>query len=264
MFAVERIKIIKKMLIKDGKVSVNELSKMLDVSEVTIRRDLEKLESENFLIRTHGGAVLKKDQLDDNLTMPSSYASNSKRDYHKEIAEIAIHTIQDNDIIMLTNGPINYKIASLLNNKKNITILTNDLNIALEASKNADNKVVILGGDVSPNDSASYGALTALNIQKFFVKKIFIEVDAINEDLNIFVSSMEKADLIHNILPNSKERILLCRGDNFNKMAFYSVSDITIADKLITNSNISEDVKRLIFNKNIPLYTSINAVEEKL
>lgn len=264
MFAIERIRIIKNVVNKNKKASVNELSHMLDVSEVTIRRDLEKLESEGFLIRTHGGAVLKKhdktpnpySDYSDIITIDSQYDI-----LYEEIANIAIHIIQNGDIIMLTNGIINYHISKKLSKKNNITILTNDLLIATEASKNSSNKAVLLGGDVDFESKSTYGALTAFNIQKFFVNKLFMEVDGIDKETGLSVSSMDKANLINSILPNSREIITLCLSSNFDTTAFYTISKIDITDKIVTNPNIDDFYKSLLFENGIQLYTSINAVE---
>lgn len=265
MFAIERMRIIKNYLHTKKKVSVNELSKMLNVSEVTIRRDLEKLEDEGFLIRTHGGAVLKKQEKSKNSYNDYSNLIDNDSQYdvlYDEIANIAIHIIENGDIIMLTNGMINYHIAKKLNEKKNITVLTNDLLISIEASSSSSNKAVLLGGDIDFDSKATYGALTVLNIQKFFVDKLFIEVDGIDVEAGLSVSSMDKANLINNILPNSKEKIILCLGSNFNKNAFYNISHINIADKIVTNPNIDDFYKKLLFDNGIQLYTSITAVEE--
>lgn len=264
MFAIERIRIIKNYLVKQKKASVNKLSKMLDVSEVTIRRDLEKLEEEGFLIRTHGGAVLDKQEKSstlyneiDNINRTDSQYS----DLYEEIANIAIHLIENGDIIMLTSGSINYHIAKKLKEKTNITVLTNDLLISIEAASTLSNKVVLLGGDIDYETKSTFGTLTEVNIQKFFVNKLFIEVDGIDVETGLSVSSMDKANLINNILPNSKERIILCLGSNFNKTAFYNISKIDIGSKIITNSNISDSYKKFISEQGIQLYTSINAFE---
>ncbi len=263
MFAIERIRIIKNYLIEKKKVSVNELSKMLEVSEVTIRRDLEKLEEEQFLIRTHGGAVLKKpEKINPQKTLePKKEVNSPYKEFYEEISNIAIHIIENGDVIMLTNGIINYHIAKKLNQKKNVTVLTNDLMISIEAASSLSNKAVLLGGDIDYESKATFGALTVLNVQKFYVNKLFIEADGIDIESGLSVSSMDKANLINNILPNSKEKIILCLGSNFDKTAFYNISDLNIADKIVTNSNIDNYYKKFISERGIQLYTSINAFE---
>lgn len=257
MFAIERLKIIKNYLIKENKAEVATLSKILDVSEVTIRRDLEKLEKEGFLSRIHGGAVLKQAVLESPIDLPD----NQNLEECIEIASIAIHMIKDHDVIMLINGPINMQIAKKLSSKNNITVLTNDILIALELSSYQSIKLVLLGGDVDYNNRAVFGTLTSLNIENFHVNKVFLEVDGVDMDTQITVSSVEKASLIQQSIKQSKENIVLCLGDAFNKPAFYKAINIDIADKIVTSRSIDDDYKRYIFNQDIPLFTSISTFE---
>ena len=93
----------KNYLIKDQKVSVAKLSELLDVTEVTIRRDLEKLEKEGFLKRTHGGAVLM-DYVDDTIWEENEELKDVL--LYQEIADTAYHLVNDGAAIMLTNGPV--------------------------------------------------------------------------------------------------------------------------------------------------------------
>jgi len=257
MFAIERLKIIKNYLVKENKVEVATLSKVLSVSEVTIRRDLEKLEKEGFLSRIHGGAVLNQEILH----TPIITMNDQNLEECEEIANIAIHMIKDNDVIMLTNGPINIQIAKKLSSKNNITVLTNDILIALELSSYVSIKVVLLGGDVDYSSKAVFGTLTSLNIEKFFVNKTFIEVDGIDMNTQITVSSIEKASLIQEAILKSNHKIVVCLGDAFDRTAFYKVGNVDLADKIITNVSMSDDYKRYIFNQNIPLFTSMSTFE---
>lgn len=257
MFAIERLKIIKNYLIKENQVEVATLSKVLNVSEVTIRRDLEKLEQEGFLSRIHGGAILNRETV----AAPIVPVEDKNLEACKEIANIAIHMIKDNDVIMLTNGPINIQIAKKLSTKKNITVLTNDILIALELSSYLSVKVVLLGGDVDYSSNAVFGTLTSLNIEKFFVNKVFIEVDGISSETHITVSSIEKASLIQESILRSKEKIVVCLADAFDRTAFYKVGNVKLADKIVTNSTMNDSYKSYIFNQDIPLFTSMNTFE---
>ncbi len=257
MFAIERIRIIKNYIMNNQQAEVSTLSTMLNVSEVTIRRDLEKLEEEGFLTRTHGGAVLNTGE-EEPVVMADGY---NPADY-QEIADIAVQLIKDGDIIMLTNGLINLHIAKRLNNKNNITILTNDITIATELSTNKSVKVVLLGGDVDFRYNAVFGTLTTNNLKKFFVSKLFIEIDGITADLDLTVSSIDMASLIQEAAYNASHKILLMTADAFEKNSFYRVGKAQhIADRIITNSRIKDSYKDNIFNSNIQLFTSIDAFE---
>ena len=257
MFAIERIRIIKNYILDNQQAEVSNLSLMLNVSEVTIRRDLEKLEREGFLKRTHGGAVLNKEEEE----LATTPIGCNPADYN-EISDIAVQMIKDGDVIMLTNGIINLYIAKKLGNKNNITILTNDITIATQLSNFKSVKVILLGGDIDGRYNAVFGTLTINNLNKFFVTKLFIEIDGITSELDLTVSSIDMASLIQEASKNASQKILVMTAAAFEKNAFYRVGRARqIAEKLITNSRIQDTYKNNIFNNNIQLYTSINAFE---
>lgn len=257
MFAIERKRIIKNYIQENLQVEVSNLSLMLGVSEVTIRRDLEKLEEEGYLTRTHGGAVLNQNREYSDLISEEGNTS-----YYHEISEIAVQMIKDGDIIMLTNGTINRFIAKKLSNKNNITVLTNDITIAMELSSEKSIKTVLLGGDVDARYNAVYGTLTIENLKKFFVSKLFIEIDGVTKDLVLTVSSLDMASLIQQASKNAGEKIILFTADAFSRNSFFRVGDAEqIGDKVITNSSINDNYKNIIFNRNIQLFTSIDAFE---
>lgn len=255
MFAVQRANIIKKYLIDKKQVEVNTLSKLLDVSEVTIRRDLEKLEREGFLIRTYGGAILNE-QEDSTNTIKTTFDNDMIEDY-EGIAEIATHMIESGDIIMLFNGPINLHIAKKISKKNNITVLTNDILIANELTRNPSIKTVFLGGTVDCSSKATFGSLATSNIENFFVNKAFIEVDGITPQMQLTASSSEKASLIELGIEISNEKIAVCTADAFDKPSFFYIGELDIVDKIITNPRLSDEKKSSVFNKNVQLFTSI-------
>lgn len=258
MFAIERIRIIKNYILSNQQAEVSTLSSMLNVSEVTIRRDLEKLEEEGFLTRTHGGAVLNKETDE---PIASSEDGYNPADYN-EIADIAVQMIKDGDIIMLTNGMINLHIAKKLGSKNNITVLTNDITIATELSSLNSVKVILLGGDIDFRYNAVFGSLTMNNLKKFYVSKLFIEIDGMSSELDLTVSSIDMASLIQEASHNASQKILLLTADAFERNSFYRVGKAyQIADRLITNSRIKDNYKNLIFNSRIQLFTSINVFE---
>jgi len=257
MFAIERIKIIKDYLTKDKHVSVAKLSSLLNVTEVTIRRDLEKLENDGFLKRTHGGAVLNAD-----LEEPFVFEETDD-DYNVQMMEISdtiFHLVSDNDIIMLTDGPTNLRAAKKLVHKKNLTVLTNDLKIALEFSASPSNKLILLGGDL--DESAVYGQLAINNMQNFSLNHLIVEVEGVSKKTGITVSSISKASLIQEACKMAETISVVCLAEHFGAKSFYRVGGLEIADKIITNSTLSDTYKDYLFDLNIQLYTSVNIYEE--
>lgn len=256
MFAIERIKIIKNYLLKENKVSVAKLSELLNVTEVTIRRDLEKLEKEGFLERTHGGAVLKELNEEEII---EEYSDPFKTQ-REEIAETAFHLVSDNDMIMITEGLTNVFIAKKLAQKNNLTVLTNDLRVAMEFVNSPGNNVILLGGDLK--EYAVYGQLTENNMQYFSINHLFVEVDAINKQSGMMVSSISKASLIQKAIRSAETVSVVCLANYFGEKSLYRIGSVDIADKIITNSELDDSYKDYLFGLSIQVYTSVDIYED--
>jgi Transcriptional regulators of sugar metabolism len=261
MFAAERINILKNYLRERGKLEVHSVSEMLGVSEVTVRRDLEKLEAEGFLVRMHGGAMLSE-PADPRLPPEElSEAQRKEEEDREEIARVAFLMIADGDVIMLTNGPIASLIARKLAERCNVTVLTNDLDAALEVSSQAGNRAVLLGGSPDPEARAVFGSLAQANMQAFFVGKVFIEADGVSDQLQLTVSSQEKAALIRDALACAQEKVVLAEAVRFARNAFYRLGSLSMATKVITNTSLPENYKARIFELGVQLFTSVDAFE---
>lgn len=259
MFALERIRIIKNYLFENRQTDVRSLSSMLNVSEVTIRRDLEKLEKEGYLIRTHGGAVFNEDNSFAPLEIESSELKEAE-----EVAGFASQMIKDNDVILLSNGVVNRELSKKLHNRTGLTVLTNDISVAVEISGQDSNQVVLVGGYLDNDKVSLFGSLSIQNIENFHVKRAFLEIDGINASLELSVSSQEKAELIKASAESSEDSIILCRGSNFSRNAFYRLGFIDFSNKLIANPSIPDAFKTTIFSNNIQLFTSITAFEGRV
>lgn len=256
MFAIERIRIIKNCLMKDHKVSVAKLSELLNVTEVTVRRDLEKLESEGFLKRTHGGAVLM-DYVDE-----TAWEENEEiKDIllYQEIADTAYHLVNDGEAIMLTSGPVNSSIAKALSGRNNLTIVTNDLSIASAFTHSTSNNLILLGGDLE--EGAVYGQMTIDNLRNFSFDHIFIEIDGLSETIGLTVSSTKKATLIQHSVKLAESVTVVCLSKFFGSKSLYRVGNLSIANRILTDSNLEDKHKKYIFDNNIPLFTSIDVYE---
>lgn len=256
MFAIERIRIIKNILIKEHKVSVAKLSETLDVTEVTIRRDLEKLENEGFLKRTHGGAVLL-DYDEDTIWDVNDDLKDIQ--LYQEIADTAVFLVNDGDAIMLTTGTVNAFIAKALSSHSNLTIVTNDLLIASAFAHSTTNTLILLGGDLDEN--AVYGQMTIDNLKNFSFDHIFIEIDGLSETVGLTVSSTKKATLIQQAIKLSDSITVVCPSNFFGSKSLYRVGNINIAHRILTDSNLEDKYKNFIYNHNIPLFTSIDVYE---
>ena len=258
MFLPERLNIIKKILLEKKMIDVASLSSILSVSEVTVRRDLEKLESQGFLLRTHGGAILKED-----MEEPLVEEDESLIDEAQSIGKIASYMINDGSTIILSAGSICRYIGNHLKNKKNVRVVTNDFMIASElANDNPDVRVVISGGDLDAKSLQVVGKIAEETFQKIFVDIAFIEVEGVHFEKGITVDSSEKAAIINAMIKAAKTVIYLCDYTKMGDISFYPIGPISMVKAIISNENAPEDYKIFFYNNDIKLITTFDVLKE--
>jgi DeoR/GlpR family transcriptional regulator of sugar metabolism len=147
MFAEERLLRIVDLVNQLGKATVAELSESLAVSSVTIRRDLERLDEKELLIRTHGGAMA----LHINIAEISQEKSFSEKEEafaaeKERIAEAASKLVNDGDAVLLTPGTTNMRLARMLIGKKDLTLVTNAANIVTHIGSQSGIDIILTGG----------------------------------------------------------------------------------------------------------------------
>ena len=144
MLANQRREKIIALLVEDGSAKVLDLAKLFKVTEVTIRQDLEKLEKDGLIIREHGGAYLKNvsDQV-----KTFSIVHQDNLDKKEAIAQKCLELIESGDTIILDSGSTTTEVAKKLKSIKNLTVITNALNIALMLGAEPGIEVIVTGGE---------------------------------------------------------------------------------------------------------------------
>ncbi|MFV0440848.1 MAG: DeoR/GlpR family DNA-binding transcription regulator [Lachnospirales bacterium] len=256
MFAQERQKVIKNMIIEQGQVEVSILSQILNVSEVTVRKDLDKLQNDMFLIRTHGGAILKDEQdIDENQEL-DRYDENLD-----EIGTTGSLLIEDNDTVILINGEINRNIATKLFRKNNITVVTNDVEIASCVKINSNSKLIVVGGELDLYDKALYGHLAIKSVRDLYIDKLFIEIDGISSSMDYTCKNPNKAEFIRECMKISKEKNLVFREETYKKRSLYRVGSIDEISKVLTSIHSDSELKNKLFKYKISIHTPVNIFE---
>jgi len=252
MFAIERINKIKEILYKDKRVDVVELSKLFSVTEVTIRRDLDKLEKEGFLIKTYGGAVLNEENL---YGRTAAETDDNTIEEKRMIGKIASQMIENGEAIFLSPGTTCLEIAKNIKNKR-ITVVTNDLLIGYELRDSTGIKVIVTGGDLIKSTSTLVGSFALQALKGIFINKAFIGVKGVNFDSGYTVDSYEEALMIQEIRKISNEIIIVADYTKFNRTAFAHLGELTMAKKVITNKQVPPKYKKFYFENAIKMYTT--------
>ncbi|MCL6457552.1 MAG: DeoR/GlpR family DNA-binding transcription regulator [Gorillibacterium sp.] len=247
MFAEERLIRIVEMVNQSGKVTVAELSSALGVSPVTIRRDLERLEDEKLLCRTHGGALsLEKGILDSAREKSFSEKDEAYAGEKDRIAEAAARLVEDEDAILLTPGTTNMRLISKLIGKKDLTIVTNASNIAMRAAGEPGWNVILTGGKIRPKSFALVGPLAENSLSGIRVDKLFLGVDGIDFKEGLTTPNLEEASVNRKMISMARQVIVVADRSKFGRVMFAHIADLTEVDIVVSDNLLSEEATNFI------------------
>ena len=205
MLAIERRNEILEKLQTDRRVVVSELSQIYEVSEETIRRDLDKLVNDGYAIKSYGGAVINENM---NIDLPFNIRKNRNVIGKQRIAELVAKIVQDGDSIMLDASSTAVYIAKGLKDKKNLTLITNSMEIVIELLDMSDWRVLSTGGVSREGSFALVGTQTNRMLQSYHADKAIISCKGLDMAAGLTDSDELLADNKRTMLENAKERIL--------------------------------------------------------
>lgn len=233
IFAEERQSKILDILKTEKKVLVPQLCEIFDVSPVTIRNDLNAMQAKGLLKRTHGGAILEsKTGYEENIQEKMTINTESKQ----LIAELAAEFVSDGDVIAMDTGTTTLALATKLLGKKNLTVVTNDLNIARFFDTNGDSvTVVVLGGVLRKKHSCTLGAEATDMLESMKVDVSFIAANGLTAEFGISTPDMGHADVKRKLISAGSQSILLCDSSKIGRNVFVKVADASDIDILVTD-----------------------------
>ena len=250
MFALERQKKILELLSVEGAVTVSNLSSVLSVTEETVRRDLEKLEKQEALRRTHGGAV-PIDETTHELSLEKRKSTNIEA--KQALAKIAVDHIVSGDTIFLDASTTTFFIARELKKSKNITVITNSLRVVAELSCNPEIKTIAVGGVVSDNQSF-VGSLAEKSIEDNYVaSKMFFSSKGFTAEAGILESNDKECGIKQKMLRNSGIRYYLCDSSKIGRIGFVKLASFEEIDYIITEAELSDDIMTRLDDYNVKI-----------
>jgi len=232
---------------EDGQAKVTDLSRIFKVTEVTIRQDLERLENEGLIIREHGGAYLKNiDMKVRNLQLQNQENINQKM----AIARKAIEYIHDGDTIILDSGSTTTEIAKIISEYKNLTVITNALNIALILGAQAGINVIVTGGEFKAPTLSLTGQKAADFFQNLHVDRLFLATAGIALKSGLTYPGISDICVKRAMIESADETFLVADSTKIGKNSFASLGALSLIHCLITDSNITqEDIEWLNTNE---------------
>lgn len=235
MLAEERKEKICNLLNNKKVVRVSELSKRFNVSETTIRHDLDELQDEKKIRRTHGGAVALYPA---GIEYVISDLAIENIEAKKMIARKAYDYIEDNDALLFDGSSTVLELCKLIakGDKKNLIIVTNAFSVVSIMANKKDVRVYHLGGEVKYPINSSLGKITEETISQMRVDKVFLGVNGIDSSYGYSITDMEEAAVKQNMIKSAKQSFVLADHSKFGASCMAKVAEFTdTIDFLITD-----------------------------
>ncbi|SFT69636.1 DNA-binding transcriptional regulator of sugar metabolism, DeoR/GlpR family [Kosakonia arachidis] len=229
-----RQQIILQTVIDKGQMSVADLAHMTGVSEVTIRQDLNTLEKQSYLRRTHGFAV-PLDSDDVETRMMSNYTVK------RALADFASSLVSPGETVFIENGSSNALLARKLGERRDITIITVSSYIA-HLLKESQCDVILLGGIYQKKSESMVGPLTRQYIQQVHFSKAFIGIDGWQQETGFTGRDMMRTDVVNAVLEKGIEAIVLTDSSKFGVMHPYTLGPVERFQRVITDEKLSSEV----------------------
>jgi DeoR/GlpR family transcriptional regulator of sugar metabolism len=257
MLPNQRREKILELIREDGHAKVMDLSRIFKVTEVTIRQDLERIEKEGLIVREHGGAYLK--DIDSNVR---NFSLQNQENIAEKIAiaRKAVEFITDGDTIILDSGSTTTEIAKLLANYRNLTVITNALNIALILGAQMGITVIVTGGEFKAPTLSLTGQKAADFFQSLHVDKLFLATAGIALKSGLTYPGISDICVKRAMIESANETFLVADSTKIGKSSFASLGALSLINYLITDSKITaDDIKWL---KNYDVQFVIAEAEE--
>lgn len=251
MYQEERQKIILDYVTKNKKATTKELSEMLNTSVVTIRSDLASLQGKGLLVKTHGGVMINSYRIND--VIPSNIKFQKHKKEKQRIAEIANRFIQDKDILILDSGSTILELARCVH-AKDLTVFTNDLQIALELSKKKGIHLNVSGGTLIEGVYTLAGHDSVDFYKGICVEKLFMSCDAIDAEFGISNRDIREVEIKKAMLKAAKEVIMLADHSKMNEKVLMKVADFSEIDKIIADE-LPDDLRKIIESRGVQVIT---------
>jgi DeoR family transcriptional regulator, aga operon transcriptional repressor len=230
MRQAERLGVILEELSARGSVAVADLSGRLGVSAATVRRDLEHLEEQRLLTRTHGGAVAQMVSYE----LPLRYKSARRQEQKRRIGQEAALRVHDGGVIGLTGGTTTTEVAREIADRQ-LTVVTNALNIASELAIRPNIKLVVTGGIARPESYELVGPLADDMLADLHLDLAFVGADGITAADGLTTYHEIEAHTDRALMDRASRVVVVADGSKLGRIAFARICPVSEVDELITD-----------------------------
>lgn len=240
------------LLTQNKKLKVTELSDVLNVSQVTIRKDLSALEDSGIIVREHGYAKLNESD-DINNRLAYHY------DIKQKIAEKAVESIEDGETVMIESGSCCALVAlEIAKTKKDVTLITNSAFISDYIRKIGNVRIILLGGEYQEESQVMVGPITRKCAEGFFVDKLFVGTDGFTRETGFTGNDYMRSEAVKDMAKQASNVIVVTDSVKFQQKGVVSLLDTKKVSYVYTDSNIPEDAEEYLVENNIKVIKTEN------
>lgn len=234
MLQIERFKQIRELLEKTPTLRINQISKMLYVSEATVRRDVDAMEKNGLLKRVYGGVTLNKEE------MPLTLRSFQHADRKDEIGRQAAQLVKDGQTIFIDSSSTVLHMLPYIKHKKDLTIISNSQKV-IDSLAFTDNKLISTGGELIPRNLAYVGELACRALDMYRPELVFFSSQGIDADGEITDVSQTETALRRAAIQRGIQAIFLCDSSKAGRIYPHHVCYKSEIAKIITDSDFPKE-----------------------
>jgi len=236
---------ISQKLSSQGSVSVAMLSRELNTSEVTIRKDLAAMEEKGLLRRVSGGAVqIWQSDTEDALFQHVPKVKNLGLKH--SVAKEAAAFIEDGDSVIITSGATPHLTSLYAHARKDLKIVTDSFYVASDLCRRQDYQVILLGGELHTGSYFVHGRDAVRQASRYMADKAILTMDGVDPKAGLTTLRVEGADTLKSILERARFRVIVADITKIGTESFCHIGPITIADVLVTNETDDPEKLRLL------------------
>lgn len=237
---------------ESGIVTIAELSQLVAVSDMTIRRDLELLEHQSILRRVHGGAVAIQQA---NGEKSFKYRTTRADPQKQIIGWLAAQLVSDGDRIILDAGTTTLQVAYNLTCKERLTVITNNIPVANELAQCANIVVILLGGIVKHNESCTVGNMVRQSLSLLSADKYFLSATNFSIRMGAMETDMAETEVKQAMLRSANETILVVDSSKFDISALIQVAPLKQITRIVSDDGLPVEAIRLIEAEGLEVIT---------
>jgi DeoR family transcriptional regulator of aga operon len=244
----DRHQLILQKLQETGRVNIQELSDLMEVSGVTIRKDLKLLEDKNLLFRTRGGGSINNPYTSEK---PINEKELINAEEKQKIAKAALSLIGQNDSIIIGSGTTVFQLARCLYPSKHLTVITPAVKVTMELCNRPNVEILQLGGLIRPNSSSVAGSYAEKILEGISCGILFLGVDGIDLDFGLSITNLTEATLNQKMIESAQVIAVLADSTKFGQRGLGRVCSLDQVQYIVADSRVPSGTVEMLEERGI-------------